>query len=167
MDTFDDSLAFVKFGVGQPVPRKEDPTLLRGQGRYTDDINLAGPGLCGDGAQPQRARSPEGHRHVRGASDMPGVLAILTAADLDEAGFGPLMCPLNIPQRDGTPMKTPPRWSLAKDKVRFVGEVVAVRGGRDGAAGQGRRGSRDARHRGTAGRDRPRSGAGRRRAADP
>ncbi len=56
---------------------------------------------------------------------MPGVLMILTAADLDEAGFGPLMCPLNIPQRDGTPMKTPPRWSLAKGKVRFVGEVVA------------------------------------------
>ena len=41
--SFDDtSLALMKFGVGQPVPRKEDPTLLRGQGRYTDDINLPG-----------------------------------------------------------------------------------------------------------------------------
>jgi carbon-monoxide dehydrogenase large subunit len=125
MDTFDDSLAFVKFGVGQPVTRKEDPTLLRGQGRYTDDINLPGQ------AYAVMVRSRNAHGLLKGidmseAKDMPGVLMILTAADLDEAGFGPLMCPLNIPQRDGTPMKTPPRWSLAKDKVRFVGEVVAV-----------------------------------------
>ena len=43
MDSFDDTaLALMKFGVGQPVPRKEDPTLLRGQGRYTDDMNLPG-----------------------------------------------------------------------------------------------------------------------------
>ncbi len=43
MDSFDDTgLALMKFGVGQPVSRKEDPTLLRGQGRYTDDTNLAG-----------------------------------------------------------------------------------------------------------------------------
>src|SRR5260370_1258378 len=38
----DNDLALMKFGVGQPVPRKEDPTLLLGEGRYTDDINLAG-----------------------------------------------------------------------------------------------------------------------------
>ena len=38
----DNDLALMKFGVGQPVPRKEDPTLLRGEGRYTDDINLPG-----------------------------------------------------------------------------------------------------------------------------
>jgi carbon-monoxide dehydrogenase large subunit len=125
MDTFDDSLAFVKFGVGQPVLRKEDPTLLRGQGRYTDDINLPGQ------AHAVMVRSRNAHGLLKGidlseARGMPGVLMILTAADLDEAGFGPLMCPLNIPQRDGTPMKTPPRWSLAKDKVRFVGEVVAM-----------------------------------------
>ena len=125
MDTFDDSLAFVKFGVGQPVTRKEDPVLLRGQGRYTDDINLPGQ------AYAVMVRSRNAHGLLKGidmsaARDMPGVLAILTAADLDEAGFGPLVCPLNIPQRDGTPMKRPPRWSLAKDKVRFVGEVVAV-----------------------------------------
>ena len=56
---------------------------------------------------------------------MPGVLAICTHADLDAAGFGPLKCPMNIPQRDGSPMKTPPRPSLAKGKVRFVGEAVA------------------------------------------
>src|SRR5258708_23274863 len=115
----------MKFGVGQPVLRKEDPTLLRGQGRSTDDLNLPGQ------AYAVMVRSRYAHGILKGidvseARTMPGVLAILTATDLDEAGFGPLMCPLNIPQRDGTPMKTPPRPSLARGKVRFVGEAVAV-----------------------------------------
>ncbi len=120
-----DDLAQVKFGVGQPVSRTEDPTLLRGKGRYTDDINLPGQ------AYAVMVRSKVAHGILKGidstaAASMPGVLAILTHKDLDEAGFGPLMCPLNIPQRDGTPMKTPPRPSLAKGKVRYVGEAVAV-----------------------------------------
>ncbi len=124
MDAFDE-LSLVKFGVGQPVLRKEDPTLLRGQGRYTDDINLPGQ------AHAVMVRSKYAHGILKGidvseAKGMPGVLAILTAVDLDEAGFGPMMCALNIPQRDGSPMKTPPRWSLAKGKVRYVGEAAAV-----------------------------------------
>jgi carbon-monoxide dehydrogenase large subunit len=126
MDSLSDNeLAQVKFGVGQSVSRTEDPTLLRGQGRYTDDINLPGQ------AYGVMVRSKVAHGILKGidtkaAAAMPGVLAILTHADLDEAGFGPLMCPMNIPQRDGTPMKTPPRPSLAKGKVRYVGEAVAV-----------------------------------------
>src|SRR5580693_6574954 len=125
MDSFNDiELALMKFGVGQPVPRKEDPTLLRGQGRYTDDINLA------DQAYAVMVRSRLAHGVLKGidtkaASVLPGVLAILTHADLEAAGFGPLKCPMNIPQRDGSPMKTPPRPCLAKGKVRFVGEAVA------------------------------------------
>ena len=125
MDVFDDvGLSLMKFGVGQPVPRKEDPTLLRGEGRYSDDVNLAGQ------AHAVMVRSPVAHGVLRGidietASAMPGVLAILTAADLDAAGFGPLRCPMNVPQRDGSPMKTPPRPSLAVGKVRYVGEAVA------------------------------------------
>jgi aerobic carbon-monoxide dehydrogenase large subunit len=62
---------------------------------------------------------------VSEAKTMPGVLAIYTNADLEAAGFGPLKCGLNIPGRDGKPMKTPPRPSLAKGRVRFVGEAVA------------------------------------------
>src|SRR5262245_52581295 len=125
MDAFDDtSLALMKFGVGQPVSRKEDPTLLRGEGRYTDDINLPGQ------AYAVMVRSPIAHGRLKGidtqaASAMPGVLAILTHADLEAAGFGPLKCAINIPQRDGSPMKTPPRPCLATDRVRFVGEAVA------------------------------------------
>src|SRR5579871_3938081 len=89
-------LALMKFGVGQPVPRKEDPTLLRGEGRYTDDINLAGQ------AHAVMVRSRIAHGHLKGidtkaAAAMPGVLKILTHADLDAAGFGPLKCAMNIP----------------------------------------------------------------------
>src|SRR5262245_9686771 len=125
MDSFDDSaLALTKFGVGQPVPRMEDPTLLRGQGRYTDDLNLPGQ------AYAVMVRSKVAHGILKGidrkaASSMPGVLAILTYADIAAAGFGPMKCGLNIPQRDGSPMKTPPRHSLATERVRYVGEVVA------------------------------------------
>src|SRR5262245_6800288 len=120
----DNDLALMKFGVGQPVPRKEDPTLLRGEGRYTDDINLAGQ------AYAVMVRSKLAHGILKGidsaaAAKMPGVLAILTYADIAAAGFGPMKCGLNIPQRDGSPMKTPPRHSLAKDRVRYVGEAAA------------------------------------------
>jgi carbon-monoxide dehydrogenase large subunit len=125
MDSFDDTgLAFVKFGVGQSVARTEDPILLRGEGRYTDDINLAGQ------AHAVMVRSRIAHGLLKGidtkaARVLPGVLAILTNDDLEAAGFNPLKCPMNIPQRDGSPMKTPVRPSLAKGKVRFVGEAVA------------------------------------------
>ncbi|MGE0425270.1 MAG: xanthine dehydrogenase family protein molybdopterin-binding subunit [Reyranellaceae bacterium] len=125
MDSMTDlDLAFTKFGVGQPVPRTEDPRLLRGEGRYTDDINLP------DQVWAVMVRSRIAHGILKGidttaASALPGVLAILTHADLDAAGFGPLKCAINIPDRDGKPMKTPPRPSLAKGKVRFVGEAVA------------------------------------------
>ncbi|MBX3498135.1 MAG: xanthine dehydrogenase family protein molybdopterin-binding subunit [Alphaproteobacteria bacterium] len=125
MDSISDiELAFTKFGVGQPVPRTEDPKLLRGEGSYTDDINLPNQ------AWAVMVRSPIAHGTLKGidttaARAMPGVLAVLTHADLDAAGFGPLKCALNIPDRDGKPMKTPPRPSLAKGKVRFVGEAAA------------------------------------------
>src|SRR3954470_20875650 len=125
MDSFDDTaLALTKFGVGQPVPRMEDPTLLRGEGRYTDDQNLPNQ------AHAVMVRSKHAHGFLKGidgtaAAKMPGVLAILTYADLEAAGFGPMKCGMNIPQRDGSPMKTPPRHSLAKDRVRYVGEAVA------------------------------------------
>ena len=125
MDSFDDTaLALTKFGVGQPVSRMEDPTLLRGKGSYTDDQNLPGQ------AYAVMVRSKHAHGILKGidsteAAKMPGVLAILTYADIAEAGFGPMKCGMNILQRDGSPMKTPPRHSLAKDRVRYVGEAVA------------------------------------------
>ena len=111
----------LKFGIGQPVPRNEDPTLLRGEGRYTDDVNLPGQ------AHAVIVRSQVAHGTIRGidtaeAKAMPGVLGVWTGADLVAAGFGLLKCIIPFPNRDGSPMKKPDRPSLATDKVRFVGD---------------------------------------------
>jgi carbon-monoxide dehydrogenase large subunit len=115
-------LAVEKFAVGQSVPRSEDPMLLRGQGRYTDDVNLPGQ------AYAVMVRSRNGHGVIRAidteaARKMPGVLGIYTAADLE--GYGPLKCIASFKNRDGSPMKKPWRGALAKDKVRYVGDPVA------------------------------------------
>ena len=119
-----DALASLKFGIGQPVPRREDPTLLRGQGRYTDDLVLPNQAWC------VMVRSQVAHGTIEGidtaeARAMPGVLGVWTGADLDAAGYGPLKTLIPVPNRDGTPMKMPVRHSLATGKVRFVGDPVA------------------------------------------
>ncbi|HZT52729.1 MAG TPA: xanthine dehydrogenase family protein molybdopterin-binding subunit [Stellaceae bacterium] len=126
MDTINEAMdpALVKFGVGQGVTRKEDPTLLRGEGRYSDDINLPGQ------AHAVMVRSRHGHGVIRrlsaqAARKLPGVLGVYTAADLDAAGFKPLQSPFNAQNKDGTPWRTAPRPALARDRVRYVGESVA------------------------------------------
>jgi len=118
------NLNLMKFGIGQPVTRREDPTLLQGQGRYTDDVNLPNQ------AHAVMVRSQVAHGVIKGidaseAKGMPGVLGVWTGADLVAAGFGLLKCIIPFPNRDGTPMKKPDRPSLATDKVRFVGDPVA------------------------------------------
>ena len=115
-------LNLMKFGIGQPVPRQEDPTLLRGEGRYTDDMNLPNQAWC------VMVRSQVAHGIIKGidtaeAKTMPGVLGVWTGTDL--ANYGPLRTLIPVPNRDGSPMKTPTRPSLATDKVRFVGDPVA------------------------------------------
>jgi carbon-monoxide dehydrogenase large subunit len=116
--------AVEKFGVGQSVPRTEDPRLLRGEGRYTDDINLPGQ------AYAVIIRSRVAHGVIRkidsaSAAKMPGVLGIWTGADLKAAGYGTLKCITPFPNRDGSPMKKPARPALAADKVRWVGDPLA------------------------------------------
>jgi aerobic carbon-monoxide dehydrogenase large subunit len=114
-----------RFAVGQPVPRNEDPVLLRGEGRYTDDLTLEGR------AYMVVLRSPHAHGVLRGmelaeARAMPGVLGIYTSADLAAAGIGPLACGATLRNADGSPMRKPPRPALATDKVRYVGDPVAA-----------------------------------------
>ncbi|GGG22973.1 carbon monoxide dehydrogenase [Caldovatus sediminis] len=114
----------LKFGIGQPVPRNEDPILLRGGGRYTDDLSVPGQ------AYGHVVRSPYAHGVIRGidtaaARAMPGVLAVFTGADLAAAGYGPLRCGMPLRNRDGSPLKSTERPALATDKVRFVGDPVA------------------------------------------
>ena len=115
-----DDIEFEKFAVGQPVSRLEDPMLLRGDGIYTDDINLDGQ------AYAYVLRSPFAHGHIRkldvsaaGAAD--GVLCVLTAKELAEAGVSPLFCRNNLESRDGTPIIKPDRPCLATNKVLFRG----------------------------------------------
>jgi carbon-monoxide dehydrogenase large subunit len=119
-----DSWAVEKFGIGQPVPRTEDPTLVQGRGSYADDVNLAGQ------AYAVIVRSRHAHGVLKridtaAALAMPSVLAVHTGADLHAAGYGTLKCVPPLHNRDGTPMKKPPRPALAIDKVRFVGDPVA------------------------------------------
>src|SRR5437870_6178082 len=78
-----------KFAIGQPVPRSEDPVLLRGEGKYSDDWNLSGQAYC------WIVRSPYAHGVIRridtaAARAVPGVLAVYTAEDLAKGGIGPL-----------------------------------------------------------------------------
>src|SRR6201991_2338567 len=112
-----------KYGVGQPVRRTEDPVLVQGQGRYTDDLNLPGQ------AYAVFVRSRHGHGIIKGidtsaAKGMPGVLGVYTGADL--AAYGTMKCAVPFKNRDGSEMKKPARYSLMTDKVRFVGDPVAV-----------------------------------------
>jgi aerobic carbon-monoxide dehydrogenase large subunit len=116
------SFALMKFGIGQPVPRSEDPMLVRGEGCYTDDVKLAGEAY----AVMVRSRVPHGvikSIDTSAARKMPGVLGAYTGADL--AGYGTLKCIVPFKNRDGTPMKQPPRPALPTDKVRFVGDPIA------------------------------------------
>ena len=117
-------LTRLKFGVGQPVPRNEDPVLLQGRGRYTDDIDLPGQLYAAI------VRSPYAHGTIRGidteaAKAVPGVVAVLTAEDLEGQGYGVMRCVLPLKNRDGSPIVNIERAALAKDKVRFVGDPVA------------------------------------------
>ena len=118
----DAALSLTKFGVGQPVRRTEDPTLVRGEGRYTDDINIPGQLYA------VMVRSSVAHGLIKGidaaaAKAMPGVKAVLTGADL--VGYGGLKCNLPLKSRDGSPIKYKPRPALSSDKVRFVGDPIA------------------------------------------
>jgi carbon-monoxide dehydrogenase large subunit len=118
----DDRLAIEKFAVGQSVPRLEDPMLVRGLGRYTDDVSLPGQ------AYGVMVRSRNAHGVIRGidtkaAAQMPGVLAVYTGADLKD--YGLLKCLVGLNNRDGSPLKKPQRPALATDRVRYVGDPVA------------------------------------------
>ncbi|PSC03886.1 carbon monoxide dehydrogenase [Alsobacter soli] len=117
-------LSLMKFGIGQPVSRNEDPILVRGEGRYTDDVNFDGQLYA------VFVRSPYAHGVINGvdvapALEMPGVVAAYTGADLVAAGYDTLKCVMPQKQRDGSAMIMPARPALAVDKVRFVGDPVA------------------------------------------
>jgi carbon-monoxide dehydrogenase large subunit len=113
-----------EFAIGQGVPRFEDPRLLRGGGKYVDDITL--PGM----AFGHVLRSPHAHARIKSidiskAKAAPGVLAVLTGDDWIKSGWGDLPVPVTHKRRDGSPNYKPRYPALVKDRVRFVGDYVA------------------------------------------
>jgi carbon-monoxide dehydrogenase large subunit len=107
---------------GKSAPRSEDDPLLTGRGRFTDDLKAPGQ------ARAAFVRSGVGHAKLRSvdakdAAKMPGVLAVLTGADLDLGGIPPGVL---LPGKDGKPMFATQMPVLAADRVRYVGEPVAL-----------------------------------------
>ena len=112
-------------GIGESVLRKEDFRFLTGSGNYTDDINQ--PNQC----HAVLVRSPHAHAKIKSvgiaaAAAAPDVIAIFTGADIAEAGLGSLPCGWGITQIDGSPMSEPPHPLLQADRVRHVGDPVAI-----------------------------------------
>ncbi|WP_158742478.1 xanthine dehydrogenase family protein molybdopterin-binding subunit [Acidisphaera sp. L21] len=127
-----------KFGLAQPVRRVEDPRLLKGDGRYTDDITL--PGMLWSAVlRSPHAAATLGAIDTAAALAVPGVLAVYTGADLSADGIGGLPCAIPLKNRDGTPRVDPPHPVLAEGAVRHVGDPVAFivaetqKAARDGA----------------------------------
>jgi len=112
-------------GIGASLKRVEDHRFLTGNGHYTDDINRPGQ------SHAWILRSPQADARIRGidtskAAAAEGVIAILTGADMAADGVGGLPCGWQIHNKDGSPMAEPAHPPLAVDKVRHVGDQVAI-----------------------------------------
>lgn len=117
----------VKFGVGQSVQRVEDERLVTGHGRYTGDISLEGQ------AYAFMVRSPYAHAKIgnidtEDAKAAPGVIAVYTGEDAKAAGLGVIGSPAAdmIKNRDGSDIYKTTRHLIAQERVRYVGDTVAV-----------------------------------------
>ena len=112
-------------GIGKSVPRKEDGRFITGKGRYTDDIKQVGQ------SHAYFVRSPHAHADVvsidvEEALSAPGVIAVLTGADVTADGLGGLPCGWMIHSKDGSEMKQPHHPVLADNRVHYLGEPVAM-----------------------------------------
>ncbi len=114
-----------RYGSGKDVRRIEDPALLRGEGRFTDDVTPAGQ------THLVFLRSPHAHARITSidtsdARAVPGVLAVFTGPELAAAGVKPMGPAVPFPRPDGQPGASAARHPLATDRVRYVGEAVAA-----------------------------------------
>jgi carbon-monoxide dehydrogenase large subunit len=112
-------------GIGASVKRKEDRRFLLGKGNYTDDIVLPNQSYA------VFVRSMYAHAKIKGidaaaAKAAPGVIAVLTGADVAADGLGGLPCGWLVKNKDGSNMVEPPHPALAQGKVRHVGDPVAM-----------------------------------------
>ena len=114
-----------QYGIGQGIRRFDDARLLKGEGRFHNDVNLPGQ------AHLVVLRSPHAHARIRSietaaARAMPGVVAIFTGADLARDGLGTMKMTLKRTRPDGSPMFAPPHKGLSSERVRYVGDPMAV-----------------------------------------
>jgi carbon-monoxide dehydrogenase large subunit len=115
----------MKFGIGQAITRIEDERLLTGRGQYVDDLSFPNESFL------VFVRSPHAHARVMSidvaaARSQPGVLAVLTGADLAADGVGAFPINPSLKNAAGKPMSAPPYAPLATDIVRYVGQAVAA-----------------------------------------
>ncbi len=113
-----------KFGIAQPIRRVEDPRLLKGDGRYTDDISPPGM-LCGVVLRSPHAAARITSIDTAAAKAVRGVAAIYTGADLKADGIGGLPCAVPLQNRDGSKAADPGHPALADGAVHHVGDPVA------------------------------------------
>jgi aerobic carbon-monoxide dehydrogenase large subunit len=109
--------------IGEAVQREEDFRLLKGRGRYVDDVGAARE------ARGYVLRSPHAHARIVGvdirrATDAPGVLAVLTGENLQKRGLGTLLPGVRRRRRNGAPAFVCPQPLLARGRVRYVGDPV-------------------------------------------
>jgi carbon-monoxide dehydrogenase large subunit len=113
------------FGVGQAIRRVEDKRFLTGAGQYTDDINKPGQ-LYLHILHSTHAHADIKSIDISAAKAAPGVVGVLTQADLDALGIGDIPNAGMPPDKNGRQVVTPPRPALARGRVRYVGEPVAA-----------------------------------------
>ena len=114
-----------QFGIGQSVTRFEDPRLMRGEGRFIEDVNLPGQ------AYMYLLRSPHAHARIRSidtsvATAASGVIAVFTGADLARDKLGTMEMTLKRKRPDGSPMFARPHTGLSTDRARYVGDPIAL-----------------------------------------
>src|SRR5579872_2885727 len=117
--------AMKQFGIGQPIRRVEDRRFLTGHGHYLDDIGRPRQ------AHAAMLRSPHAHARIAAivtaaARAMPGVVAVLTGTDVAADRIGTIPCMSGLTNRDQKPMAMPPRPAIVTDRVRHVGDTVAM-----------------------------------------
>ncbi len=121
-DTLDNP---TRFGSGRAVKRIEDDGLLKGLGQYTDDLAPVGQ------LRLVFVRSPYPHARIvsidaANARSMPGVVQVATGAELVQAGVKPIPTNPAFRRADGSPAASAERRALAHERVRYVGEAVAL-----------------------------------------
>ncbi len=119
------SEAAINTGIGAPVRRKEDLRFITGNGRYTDDISVPGETYAVFLRSPH-ARARIDSIDVSDALSVPGVVQILTGADMAADGLGDLPCGWLVKQKDGSDMVSAPHPPLALEFVNYVGEPYGM-----------------------------------------